>query len=76
MQRSEESKILVKTEYVKAVPFITFVTAIAVTLYASLGLHELAETTGIYHAAQHVLIFLGGAGAATSLGYLYKRKEK
>lgn len=57
------------------VPASIFVASVLVTLFGIFTLSKLAETSGLYHATQHVMIFLGGVGAGTSLLTALKNRK-
>lgn len=48
-------------------PGVILVAATLATLFAIFGIPALAENVAWHHAAQHVIIFVSGAGAGASL---------
>jgi len=78
MQRTVEQSLAIKTEArnrLKWLPTVIFITSVLVTLIGIFALSAWAETSGFYHATQHLMIFLGGAGAGSSLMFSIKTKR-
>ena len=63
----QNAQVIVERKQARIVPMVVFFGSLAVALLAVFALPSWAEASTLQHGVQHVLIFVAGAGAGSSL---------